>query len=154
MNYFDDVNFPSENDILNWNEHNDHVDDGPHEERLLDCGLCYTENGEEVHPHPKCIIGRYPEHEKRRRISDKSQAIYDFLMWAQDKGFEFGRTAVERVAVFEGTEDVTVLHPAEGRQLKQLLAEHFGIDLKRLEAEQEQMVADMAALTVAAKEER
>jgi hypothetical protein len=25
--------------------------------RLLDCGLCYEEWGEEVHPHPECPIG-------------------------------------------------------------------------------------------------
>ena len=25
--------------------------------RLLDCGLCYEENGEEVHPHPECPRG-------------------------------------------------------------------------------------------------
>ncbi|MEU7093021.1 hypothetical protein [Kitasatospora aureofaciens] len=26
----------------------------PAEARLLDCGLCYEEDGEEVHPHPEC----------------------------------------------------------------------------------------------------
>lgn len=25
--------------------------------RLLDCGLCYEENGEECHPHPECPLG-------------------------------------------------------------------------------------------------
>ena len=24
--------------------------------RLLSCGLCYEENGEEVHPHPECPV--------------------------------------------------------------------------------------------------
>lgn len=28
-----------------------------HIDRLLDCGLCYEEQGEEVHPHPECPIG-------------------------------------------------------------------------------------------------
>ncbi|MFZ4266616.1 hypothetical protein [Streptomyces arboris] len=28
--------------------------------RLLECGLCYEENGEEVHPHPECPIGTDP----------------------------------------------------------------------------------------------
>lgn len=28
-----------------------------HIDRLLDCGLCYEENGEEVHPHPECPVG-------------------------------------------------------------------------------------------------
>jgi hypothetical protein len=27
------------------------------EPRLLDCGFCYEEQGEEVHPHPECPIG-------------------------------------------------------------------------------------------------
>ena len=27
-----------------------------HIDRLLDCGLCYEEQGEEVHPHPECPI--------------------------------------------------------------------------------------------------
>jgi hypothetical protein len=26
--------------------------------RLLACGWCYEENGEEVHPHPECPIGQ------------------------------------------------------------------------------------------------
>ncbi|MFJ8798469.1 hypothetical protein [Streptomyces sp. NPDC102487] len=28
----------------------------PQKARLLDCGLCYEENGEEVHPHPECTV--------------------------------------------------------------------------------------------------
>ena len=28
--------------------------------RLLDCGLCFEEQGEEVHPHPECLVGRTP----------------------------------------------------------------------------------------------
>lgn len=28
--------------------------------RLLECGLCYEEQGEEVHPHPECPIGTDP----------------------------------------------------------------------------------------------
>jgi len=29
----------------------------PQPPRLLSCGLCYEEQGEEVHPHPECPIG-------------------------------------------------------------------------------------------------
>lgn len=29
-----------------------------HIDRLLDCGLCYEEQGEEVHPYPECSVGR------------------------------------------------------------------------------------------------
>lgn len=34
--------------------------------RLLDCGFCYEENGEEVHPHPQCTKGRKPS--KARKL--------------------------------------------------------------------------------------
>jgi hypothetical protein len=30
------------------------------EPRLLDCGRCYEENGQEVHPHPECATGARP----------------------------------------------------------------------------------------------
>lgn len=33
---------------------------GTDEARLLDCGLCYEESGEEVHPNPECPIGTDP----------------------------------------------------------------------------------------------
>lgn len=29
-----------------------------HIDRPLDCGWCYEEQGEEVHPHPECPVGR------------------------------------------------------------------------------------------------
>lgn len=32
----------------------------PAHARLLDCGLCYEEQGEEVHPHPECTVGSRP----------------------------------------------------------------------------------------------
>ncbi|MCX4697036.1 hypothetical protein [Streptomyces sp. NBC_01373] len=28
--------------------------------RLLDCGLCFEEEGEEVHPHPECTAAAVP----------------------------------------------------------------------------------------------
>jgi hypothetical protein len=97
---------------------------------------------------------RYPEHAKQELVKEPSQAIGRFLDWARSKDYEFGRTTVERVAVFEGTEDVTALRPIEGQQLKALLAQHFGIDLAEIAAEKEQMVADMAALNTPAPDQR
>lgn len=97
---------------------------------------------------------RYPEHAKQAKIKERSQAVYDFLQWAAyEKGHQFGRVVTERVAVFEGTEDVTSLAPAEGMALKRLLAEHFGIDLEKLNAEKLEMLDDMRALN-APKEQR
>lgn len=72
----------------------------PAKPRLLSCGLCYEENGEEVHPHPECPIGApddacildgtvYPEHdfpaegegdECRRcgaEVSEEPDGVYD-----------------------------------------------------------------------------
>lgn len=88
---------------------------------------------------------RYPEHAKQRKIIDKSEAIHGFLEWARSRDLEFGRVVTDRVAVFEGTEDVTSLHPAEGMELKRLLADYFGLSLTTLDAEKEQMVDDLRA---------
>ncbi|MFD7465080.1 hypothetical protein [Streptomyces tendae] len=42
--------------------------------RLLDCGLCYEEQGEDVHPHPECTVDRLAEleaeHERWVRVHD------------------------------------------------------------------------------------
>lgn len=89
---------------------------------------------------------RYPEQAKLSKVSALSQGIYDFLEFARSEGVDFGRTVVERVAVFEGTEDVTVVAPVEGEQLRKLMAKHFAIDLGALRAEKEQMIADMRSM--------
>ncbi|MGY5034374.1 hypothetical protein ACWC9U_26655 [Streptomyces sp. 900116325] len=36
-------------------------EDAAPQARLLDCGFCYEEAGEEVHPHPECPQGRAQE---------------------------------------------------------------------------------------------
>jgi hypothetical protein len=119
---------------------------GGEKRRLLACGLCYEEQGEEVHPHPECVWGRYPEHDKQRAALREMDAIRTFVEFAQEKGIHFGRTVTTRVAVFEGTEDCTAVQPVQGEPLTKLICEHFGIDLAKIHAEKDQMVADMAAL--------
>jgi hypothetical protein len=89
---------------------------------------------------------RYPEHAKQTKIHDTSDTIYRFLQWAQEKGYDFGRTVTQRVAVFEGTEDTTAVYPAGGEELRKLLAGFFGIDLALIDAEKQQMVDDMRVL--------
>lgn len=40
--------------------------------RLLDCGLCFEEQGEEVHPHPECPIATVARYHRR---ADEVQAV-------------------------------------------------------------------------------
>jgi hypothetical protein len=104
---------------------------------------------------------RYPEHAKLNEVKGKSQAIYDFLEWAGAKGYVFGQeitteplTSDEGADSFErfGTalgnlaQDSKFFRRAGESTLHQLLAEHFGIDPKKLEAEKLQMLDDMRAL--------
>lgn len=119
---------------------------GGEKRRPLDCGLCFEEHGEEVHPHPECLWGRYPEHDKQRQALKEMDAIRAFVEFAQEKGVDFGRTVTTRVAVFEGTEDCTAVQPVGGEPFTKLICEHFGIDRVKILAEKEQMIADMAAL--------
>ncbi|MCI3240261.1 hypothetical protein [Streptomyces spinosisporus] len=50
------------------------------EPRLLGCGLCYEENGEECHPHPECPIGS-PTSPLRDQID---KALHDHLARTAD----------------------------------------------------------------------
>lgn len=51
---------------------------------LLDCGLCYEEHGQEVHPHPACTAERLAalEAEQQRWAS-----VHDLIERAIDKGW-------------------------------------------------------------------
>lgn len=91
----------------------------------------------------------YPEHSKQREFLAQANTITRFLEWASEEhGFDFGRVITTRVAVFEGTEDVTTVQVASRTEITDLLAKHFGgIDLKAIGAEKEQMHLDMAALS-------
>ncbi|MFJ4902913.1 hypothetical protein [Streptomyces sp. NPDC088727] len=42
--------------------------------RLLDCGLCFEENGEEVHPHPECPVGTQ---EPRARVDRERKEEFE-----------------------------------------------------------------------------
>lgn len=75
----------------------DHPTD-PQRARLLDCGLCYEEDGEEVHPHPECTVApaartlRRPQCEEDTTVcseDDHTAAILRdrraVLRWAADR---------------------------------------------------------------------
>jgi hypothetical protein len=71
----------------------------------------------------------YPEHEKLKKVSDKSQAIGEFLdTFLPQQG----------IVLMEHTEygDYVPTH----RSIQSLLAEFFGIDQKRIDAEKDAML--------------
>lgn len=78
----------------------------------------------------------FPEHKKLSEVHDESQAIGDFLDETAYLLAEYRRV--------EGSPD-PVLMPVE-LSVQQVLAEHFGIDLTRLEAEEREILAQLAAL--------
>lgn len=47
----------------------------PITDRLLDCGLCYEEDGEEVHPHPECKLGDTAEPACALTVADLQAAL-------------------------------------------------------------------------------
>jgi hypothetical protein len=52
--------------------------------RLLDCGLCYEENGEEIHPHPACTAERLAVLEAEHQ---RWEGVRDIVERAIDKGW-------------------------------------------------------------------
>lgn len=88
----------------------------------------------------------YPEHDKLHAVKDQSQAIGEFLafgphtlcQWVElDKEDEFNALLIEAGldGMYEPVYNIT-----------KVLAEHFGIDLDRLEAEKRQMLDEQRAL--------
>jgi hypothetical protein len=73
-----------------------------------------------------------PEFDKMTAVADQSQLIGEFLDWASQRGYEFGREV-------EGGNDpfapATWFQPAGQPRIQKLLAEFFSIDLDKVEAE-------------------
>lgn len=70
----------------------------------------------------------YPEHEKLSEVKHESQAIGEFIEWATCvAGYEFAK--------YHGDDLQVALVSIEG-----LLAEYFGVDLDKLEAEKRAML--------------
>lgn len=77
----------------------------------------------------------YPEHEKLKLVADKSQAIGEFLEWAEGRGIVLASWC---------REDSELLHPFPGRKIG-LLAEFFEIDEAGLEQEKRAMLQALRA---------
>jgi hypothetical protein len=78
----------------------------------------------------------YPEHEKLKKVSDKSQTIGEFIDWLQNEAnYVIGQYKTSKV-------DREILYPAhEGTQ--ELLAKYFNIDLQKIEDEKRQMLKEI-----------
>lgn len=73
------------------------------------------------------IMARWPEHEKLKAISDKSQAVGEFLEWLDTKG-------IRLCALKDGK-----FYPSQISNM-QLLAAFFEIDQDKIEGEKRDML--------------
>ncbi|WP_186214816.1 hypothetical protein [Burkholderia gladioli] len=79
-----------------------------------------------------------PEHQKLKDLNGANQIVGDFIEWLSDNGCV--------IAQYEGNRLWPITKSRDA-----LIAEHFGIDQKRLDAEKEQMLDEFrAAQTVSA----
>jgi hypothetical protein len=76
----------------------------------------------------------YPEHEKLKAVKDRSQAIGEFIEWLEES---------KRMCICYREEGG---YWPTGTPINKLLAEHFEIDLDRLEDEKRQMLREQRAL--------
>lgn len=75
----------------------------------------------------------YPEHDKLRDLGGANQIVGDFIEWLGDNGMWIAEYYNE-----------TELGPTRLSR-DDMLAEHFGIDRKKLEAEKQAMLAKLRA---------
>lgn len=74
----------------------------------------------------------YPEHEKMKKIADKSQTIGEFLEWINQEGYaigEFNRMSGEL--------------DTSRKSIQDLLAEFFDIDLNKIDKEKRAMIKSL-----------
>lgn len=77
--------------------------------------------------------GPYPEHNKQQAVLEKSQALGEFL--------DEGPYVLAEYRKIEGLTDPQLMPVT--RPIQQVLANWFGIDLDRIEAEKREMLAAM-----------
>jgi hypothetical protein len=78
------------------------------------------------------MTSKYPEHENLSAISDKSQAIGEFIDWLETRSIKLCRRGGPHAEYLPI--DTTI---------EKLLAAHFEIDLDRIEEEKLAMLAEL-----------
>ena len=90
---------------------------------------------------------KYPMHAKLAAVKDQSQACGDFLDWLSSKGlflaaFHTHKTSCYRLGLL--TCGFSDRYPYRvGGQIDELLAQFFGVDLKKLELEKRKMAPSL-----------
>ncbi len=81
----------------------------------------------------------YPEHDKLGLVSDKSQAIGDFLAWLEEGGLgsEYGSVELAFFPIHRGG-----LAPLM-KPKTELLAKFFDVDLDKIEDEKQAILAEL-----------
>jgi len=112
---------------------------------------------------PRTETRELTEHERLSLVKDKSQAIGDFVEWLVEKGIRLCREHEHTDACYDD-DDIQHVWPTcdlrEGQYvgdytpITKLLAEHFDIDLDKLEREKRQMLADIRKEHAAEKIDR
>jgi hypothetical protein len=82
----------------------------------------------------------YPEHVKLRAVRDQSQIIGQFLDWTQQELRAELRVWCEEPGVYDY---IPVTIDGEYANIERLLARYFDIDLQKIAAEKDQMLADI-----------
>lgn len=75
---------------------------------------------------------KYPEHEKMKSVKTQSQAIGEFVEWLEGEGIFLARYR-------EGRDYMDTVP----ERIESLLARHFEIDLKKIDAEKDAMLDEM-----------
>lgn len=79
----------------------------------------------------------YPEHEKMKAVKAESQAIGEFLEWLRSRN-------VILCEYVEGR-NFPQHHELENKSEEKIIAEYFGIDLKKIDAEKQAMLDSLRA---------
>lgn len=86
----------------------------------------------------------YPEHDKLQLVKDRSQACGEFMDWLlNEKKIELAEWGVDQDEAADHPEAETPFLWPISRPWTSLLAEFFGIDEKKLEAETVAMLEEM-----------
>lgn len=101
---------------------------------------------------PRTETRELTEHERLSLVKDKSQAIGDFVEWLAEKGIRLCREHEHTDTCYDDDDKKHIWPECELRNgqfiqvyapITKLLAEHFDIDLNKLETEKRQMLADI-----------
>lgn len=91
-------------------------------------------------------MAEYPEHEKLKALDGANQTVGSFIEWLHENGYSICRYEVND-REYDDDGDI-IMYGTEGywpttKPTEQLIADHFGIDRKKLDAEKDAMIRDM-----------